>query len=98
MFNTFYYMLGPFCHWIYASQYLKTCFLTSGIVNKALLLLARHKTVIENEYNRTSLMSDFIRNNDAIDTDIKNERNRSKRIHKTFFMIDLVSAVLVFSV
>ena len=24
--------LGPICHWIYASQYLKTCFLASGIV------------------------------------------------------------------
>ena len=38
-YHTFYIMwytvsdtLGPICHWIYASQYLKTCFLASGIV------------------------------------------------------------------
>ena len=31
--------LGPMSHWIYASQYMKTCFLTKSIVKKALLIL-----------------------------------------------------------
>ena len=42
--------LGPICHWTYASQYMKTCFLTPSIGKKAQLLLLRHLTVIENEY------------------------------------------------
>ena len=28
--------LGPICHLIYASQYLKTCFLTNGILKRAI--------------------------------------------------------------
>ena len=43
-----YLTLGPIYHWIYASQYLKTCFLTSGIVSNARLLLERHRAVIDN--------------------------------------------------
>ena len=43
-------IFGPICHLTYASQYMKTCYLTPGIVKKALLLLERHRTVIENEY------------------------------------------------
>ena len=50
--------LGPICRWIYVSQYLKTCYLTSGIVNKALLLLKRHQTVIEDEYHQKTMRID----------------------------------------
>ena len=39
------------CHWSYASQYLKTCFLVPDVVNKAYLLLAKHLTVIKNRYS-----------------------------------------------
>ena len=53
--------LGPINHWIYTSQYLKTSFLTRGIVKKAILLYHRNKTVIENEYGRTTTTSEFIR-------------------------------------
>ena len=38
VFLTLYFTLGPICHWTYASQYLKTCFLTRGIVKRAILL------------------------------------------------------------
>ena len=38
--------LGPICHWFYASQYLKTCFLVRGIVERAFLLFQKHKTIL----------------------------------------------------
>ena len=49
-FLTIYKTVGPILHWIYASQYMKTCFLISGMVQKARLLFERHRTVIESEY------------------------------------------------
>ena len=51
--NSLYYTLDPTCHLIYASQYLKTCFLTRGIVERAVLIFHRHKTIVENEYQRS---------------------------------------------
>ena len=89
--------LGPMCHWIYASQYMKTCVLIPGLVNRAQLLLARHITVIENEYEVTTLLSDFVRKHKEIDHDIKKEKMRGKRVNKTFFMIDGIVAVMLLS-
>ena len=37
-------------HWAYASQYMKTCMLLPGLLNKARLLLERHQTTIRDEY------------------------------------------------
>ena len=65
--NAVMYTVGPICHWIYASQYIKTCFLTQGIVKKAVLLLERHRTVIGNSYEHTSSFNNFVRKNVAID-------------------------------
>lgn len=71
MWNTLRNTLGPICHWIYASQYLKTCFLTSGIVEKAVLIHERHQTVIEDQYlQKTMSYTHFISSHDAIDADI----------------------------
>ena len=39
--------LGPIYHWIYASQYLKTCLLTRGILRRAILLFKRNKTIVD---------------------------------------------------
>ena len=39
--------LGPICHWIYASQYTKTYWLTSGIIKKACLLCYKHHKLLE---------------------------------------------------
>ena len=39
---------------------------TSSIVKKARLLLERHLTVIENEYERTNLMSDFFQSEEFV--------------------------------
>ena len=41
-----------FCHWVYASQYLKTCFLVPDLVNKAYLLLSKHLKVISSQYSQ----------------------------------------------
>ena len=64
---TFYFSLGPICHWTYASQYLKTCFLTKGIVKRAVLLFQRHKAVIENDYETTSQLDEFVQKHSSID-------------------------------
>ena len=44
---TFKLTLGPICHWIYASQYTKTFWLTSGIIKKACLLCYKHHKLLE---------------------------------------------------
>ena len=33
---------GPIAHWTYASQYIKTCVLIPGLVDKVKLLMERH--------------------------------------------------------
>ena len=43
-------------------------------------------------------MSDFVRNHDKIDLEIKNERVRSKSIHKYFLLIDVVFAILIIAI
>ena len=50
LFFTLYFSLGSICHLTYAAQYLKTYYLTPGIIQKAHLLLERYRTVIENDF------------------------------------------------
>ena len=38
---------GPIAHWTYASQYIKTCVLIPGLVDKVKLLMERHQSAIE---------------------------------------------------
>ena len=38
VFATLFLTLEPIYHWTYASKYIKTCLLTRGIVNRAVLL------------------------------------------------------------
>ena len=82
-------------HWIYASQYLKTRFLTSGIVNRAVLLFQRHKTVIENSYETTSQWSDFVSSHSSIDAAMKHEKARAQKIDKIFLFIDIILMALI---
>ena len=58
---------GPVAHWIYASQYMKTCYLVPGLVNKARLLFKRHSITFESEYERTTSVAEFVRQNNSID-------------------------------
>ena len=81
--------LSPASHWMYASQYLKTYYLTAGIVKKANLLLERNRTVIDNEYETTSIMSSFVYKHFAIDAQLKEEKSKSKRIKKIFLLFAL---------
>ena len=46
IYETFKFTLGPTCHWIYASQYTKTLWLTSGIIKKACLLSYEHHKLL----------------------------------------------------
>ena len=95
LFNTLNDFLGPICHMIYASQYLKTYFLSSCIVKKALLLFERHRSVIDTKIVRESNVSDLLSKNYIIDSEIKKERIRSKSVHKIFLVVDSVFVMLM---
>ena len=43
-------------------------------------------------------MSEFVRKHNIIDEEIKYERAKSKSVHKTFLIIDSVTAVLIIAV
>ena len=62
---------------------------------KARLLLERNISVIENEYERTGLMSDFIQKHEAIDAEIKKERQRRNFIKNVFLILDIVFTSLI---
>ena len=91
--NVIRWTTGPIYHWSYASQYMKTCKLVPGLVNTASLLMARHLTVIENEYGRQTTTSEFVRQHSSIDQDIKAEKKRRKRISRNFAIVDAVFTV-----
>ena len=54
------YALTTFAHFTYALQYMKTCHILPRLVFKAKLILGRHQTVIENDYEVTTLRSTYI--------------------------------------
>ena len=56
IFFTIWNSFSPIAHWIFASQYLKTCALTQDIVKKALLLLGKYRTLIETKYDRNTMI------------------------------------------
>ena len=53
--------------------------------------------MIENEYENTSPISEFVFKHFAIDYELKKERERSKSIKMTFLILDCVIVVLVLS-
>ena len=53
--------------------------------------------MIENEYENTSPISEFVFKHFAIDYELKKERERSKSIKMTFLILDCVVAALVLS-
>ena len=63
--------LGPACHWIYSSQYIKTSFLISSITRKARLLLEGYRTEIDDKFSMRSMSSDDLQKNDIIDIEIR---------------------------
>ena len=89
------YSLGPISHWTFASQYMKTCFLTKGIVKKACLLLERHQTVIENELEHSNTLNSFFIKHAYIDQEVKNEQAKSNYIQKIFLIIDISFMIVI---
>ena len=87
-------MLGPIYHWTYASQYLKTCLLTRGILKRAILLFQRNKTVID-EHDLNSQWFEFVQKNETIDVTLNYEKSRAKKIRKIFLFIDIVMIVMM---
>ena len=61
------YYLTTFAHFTYALQYLKTCHILPRLVYKAKLIVERHQTVIENDYEITTLRSTYIQRHEMID-------------------------------
>ena len=74
---------------------MKTCFLTSSIIKKALLLLERYSTVIENEYEQTTELSEFVKKHVSIDSEINSEKVRSRSIQLIFLILDIVISILI---
>ena len=74
---------------------MKTCFLTSSIIKKALLLLERYSTVIENEYEQTTELSEFVKKHVSIDSEINSEKVRSRSIQLIFLILDIVIPILI---
>ena len=59
-------------------------------------MLERHRTVIDNEYEQTSNLSDFVSKHVSIDLEMKNERGRNKSVQRTFLGIDIiVSSIMI---
>ena len=73
MFASLYSSLGPICHLIYASQYIKTCFLIKGIVKRAILLFQRNNKEID-KFELSSQWDEFVREHITIDESIKHEK------------------------
>ena len=90
-------MLGPIYHWTYASQYLKTCFLTKDIIKRAVLLFQRNKTTIV-EHGSTQYWNEFVREHNKIDEALKNEKSRTKAIKRVFLFIDITLSLILLSI
>ena len=88
-------MLGPLCHWVYSSQYMMTYFLTSGVVERAHLLLERYRTLVDDEYEGTTSHDIFVNKHTAIEKDMNYERARNKRIKRIFSVTDIAVSVLM---
>lgn len=82
-------------HWIYTSQYVKTCLLTQGIVKKALLVYERHQSFIDKEYRPSIPIDVFVRENKSIDMEVKYEKNRKRTVKKIFIAVDIFAVVLI---
>ena len=98
IFVAFYRTLGPICHWIYCSQYLKTCFSIQSIGKRAILLFQRHKIAISNNYQQNMKWDDFIRNHQEIDKDMKKEKVKGLMIHRIFIIIDMIIVISLLSI
>lgn len=90
-----YFTLGTICHWAYASQYLKTCILLPNMVSKARLLLERYQNAIENNCTKITLHSEFVNRDIAIDTEMKFERARNKKVSANFLKVDILLSILM---
>ena len=87
VYMSLYSSLGPICHWIYASQYIKTSFLTKGIVKRAILLFQRNKAVVD-KFEPSSQWNKVVREQSTIDEGMQSEKSRAMKIHKIFLSID----------
>ena len=84
--------LGPTCHWIYASQYTKTLWLTSGIIKKACLVSYKHHKTL----GSSSLMQIPITlQPHEIEMELNQQKDRSKQIKRVFLIVDTVLIILI---
>lgn len=92
---TLYYVVNPVHHWAFASQYIKTCLILPGLVQRARLLLERHLTNIEIDKALYTSAKDFLLKHSEIDADVQVERSKRKKIEMVFFIVDSMT-LLVF--
>ena len=94
VFMTLYSSLGPICHWVYASQYIKTCFLIKGIVKRAILLFQSNKAVVD-KFESSVKWDKFVCEQITIDEGMQREKSRAKTIQKIFLSTDIFMMAVI---
>ena len=88
-------ILGPVVHFLYATQYIKTCIVVPSLVKKARLILERHQTSIKEGLEEIGSVNELLRIHNTIDQDIKDQNARYKRINAVFLVVDTIGPVLI---
>ena len=97
--NTFFYMvlrvfvianvlLPSFYHWMFISQYLRTCRMLPNFIWRQEVLQTIHQEKIENENQVIGLGSEFLSRHTEFDTIISTVTERIKYIKKTSLILD----------
>ena len=88
--HAFQIVLKLFYHWIYTSQYLKTCMLLPSMVKKMHLLMESYHKTQENQFEVVKINSSFLIKHEGIDFAIQKEKRRIKIISRNFQIVDAV--------
>ena len=86
--------LKLFYHWVYTSQYIKTCMLLPSIINNMRLLVQSYHMITESQEN-LNWTKDFMKEHEEIDKAIQSEKKRVRAINKSFQIYDLIVGVSI---
>ena len=64
------------CHWLFSSQYLKTCILLPSFIRKKKLLLEMYEDKTEEEYHFQPLYGAFMERHDEFEKELAAERKK----------------------
>ena len=84
-------------HWLFASQYLKTCSLMPSFIKKTLMLLQIYQEKTERENKIRPLSASFLQRHDDFDLALKLEKQRIERIKRKYRVADLTFSIFIIS-